>query len=31
MKILIIKIQLVMLAFGTAMYEYIKRNGNYPY
>ena len=31
MKILILKIQIAILAFGTAMYEYIKNHGNNPY
>ena len=31
MKILILKIEAVILAFGTAMYEYIKNHGNNPY
>jgi len=31
MKKLIIKIELMILAFGTAMYEYIKNHGNNPY
>jgi len=31
MKLLILKIELIIIAFGTAMYEYIKNHGNNPY
>lgn len=28
MKILLLKIEIIILAFGTAMYNYMKNNGN---